>query len=553
VWEDHLLPLLRRKDAARLGATCQALRGIVREHFAGDLGHITLLELQAALTTFPRARHLMIAHSIRDDEEWEGSGRQPALLRWLHDGGRGRHLEVVRFVPQTARDFIHKALQQLALPSLKGLEVDLRNRVIRASLTEGFVGAMHELRVVLDRNNDAQLAALGLVRELPALTELEISAPGHPVTPVQWPPFIPPPLKALGITLSPVNCLPALPDMLAASGARLDRLEVHIGTSFEGCGDGLIHLAQALPCCSPALKALHLATWNGTGIRLQAEDYENKLTRLRLQWTDVLTGVSACRELQVLVLPRLTVEPLFPLGTAFQRLTHLEVTDGKGWDPPPAAVVGLWEVMASGGLPALAKLSVRLEGLWGGKDKVKDRVAPAFKAVAGTLVYLEVINSGNDVWLSDEAHVGFELGMAVGRLRRLKDLHLDLFRDGRAYRAIAEGLAMTDHLPMLWRVVVRLDLKANADQVISLLLPSVRVFGAVALENTQAALLIACALRQAGYKPTLLVDSSASYHESARTTLRAITACMIGFFKAYSLSHPWFRAIPACLSDSSYL
>jgi hypothetical protein len=38
VWEDHLLPLLTCKDAARLGCTCKALRGVVREHFRGDLG-----------------------------------------------------------------------------------------------------------------------------------------------------------------------------------------------------------------------------------------------------------------------------------------------------------------------------------------------------------------------------------------------------------------------------------------------------------------------------------------------------------------------------------
>jgi hypothetical protein len=39
VWEDHLLPLLTCKDAARLGCTCKALRGVVREHFK-DLGTI---------------------------------------------------------------------------------------------------------------------------------------------------------------------------------------------------------------------------------------------------------------------------------------------------------------------------------------------------------------------------------------------------------------------------------------------------------------------------------------------------------------------------------
>jgi hypothetical protein len=41
VWEDHLLPLLTCKDAARLGCTCKALRGVVREHFSGDLGGST--------------------------------------------------------------------------------------------------------------------------------------------------------------------------------------------------------------------------------------------------------------------------------------------------------------------------------------------------------------------------------------------------------------------------------------------------------------------------------------------------------------------------------
>jgi hypothetical protein len=51
--------------------------------------------------------------------------------------------------------------------------------------------------------------------------------------------------------------------------------------------------------------------------------------------------------------------------------------------------------------------------------------------------------------------VGYELGVAVGKLRRLKDLALDLSEDGRAYHAVAQGLAASGGdrpLPLLWRV-----------------------------------------------------------------------------------------------------
>jgi hypothetical protein len=96
----------------------------------------------------------------------------------------------------------------------------------------------------------------------------------------------------------------------------------------------------------------------------------NHVERLRVQWAGVLAAVCACHELQVLVPPRIEVEPPFPPGTAFARLIHLEVTDRvTGWGVVPAGLVGLWEVMASGGLPVLAKLSVRLEGRWGGGRK----------------------------------------------------------------------------------------------------------------------------------------------------------------------------------------
>jgi hypothetical protein len=170
--------------------------------------------------------------------------------------------------------------------------------------------------------------------------------------------------------------------------------------------------------------------------------------------------------------------------------------------------------MASGGLPALARLTVRVgDGSGAAAAQVRSRVAPAFEAVAGSLRH---------IWLectSNDAEVGHELGVAVGKLRRLKDLTLELSHDGRVYHAVAQGLAASGgelSLPLLWRVRVTPVVRANPDLLASLLLPSVRVFASLhtdlsALEDyleedTQGALLMACALRQAGYKHTWVVE-----------------------------------------------
>jgi hypothetical protein len=158
----------------------------------------------------------------------------------------------------------------------------------------------------------------------------------------------------------------------------------------------------------------------------------------------------------------------------------------------------------SGGLPALAKLNVRAEACWGAVKEVRTRVAPAFEAVAGTLMHLNIGKYIYGIWLDDEEDVGYELGVAVGKLRRLKDLALGLFRDGRGYHAFAQGLAASGGerpLPLLWRVMLPQGVHSNADQVASLLLPSVRVFGSCYRDNEQT-LLTACALRRAGYKHT---------------------------------------------------
>jgi hypothetical protein len=238
----------------------------------------------------------------------------------------------------------------------------------------------------------------------------------------------------------------------------------------------------------------------------------------------LLAGLSACRELEVLILPfHIKVEPMIPPNTAFGRLTHLQISAHERQDPPDAGLVGLWEVMASGGLPALAKLSVRLEGRWMDVEEVKTGVAPAFEAVAGTLTHLCLI--------LQEAHavvgVGYELGVAVGKLRRLKDLALALCHtDGRAYDAFAQGLAASGGdcpLPLLWRVAVTFRVDDHANLLASLLLPSVRVFGS-SHYTSHAALLTACALRQAGYQHIWAVDCP----EGGKDVCRAISQCKLG-------------------------
>jgi hypothetical protein len=345
---------------------------------------------------------------------------------------------------------------------------------------------MHELRlkVKCPHELDAQLAALGLLRQLPALATLQLAlresyhAQDHPV---QWPPFLPPSLKALRIVTNEArkmgqSLLCALPGMLGASGARLERLEVPVAFAHNVRGDGLVHVAQAVRCCSPTLKVFRLEMEMGQSlIDPRSANSANQTERLRVHWADVMAGVSTCRELEVLALPPVEIEPLFPPGTAFARLTDLEVYDHQREHPPDAGAVGLWELMASGGLPALAKLKVKLEGVWGGSEEVRTRVAPAFEAVAGTLTHLSLAIPSNDASL---VGMGYELGVAVGKLRRLKDLALGLSRDGRTYHALAQGVAASGGsgpLPLLWRVRVDSDVEANADLLASLLLPSVRV------------------------------------------------------------------------------
>jgi hypothetical protein len=137
--------------------------------------------------------------------------------------------------------------------------------------------------------------------------------------------------------------------------------------------------------------------------------------------------------------------------------------------------------------------------------------------VAGTLTHLDLEVSCADAWLTDGG-VWYEVGLAMGKLRRLRGLALDLGRDGRAYYNVGEGMAAGGGdrpLPSLWRVSVISNVKTHADLLASLLLPRVEMFKSYHL-CTRAAVLIACAMRQKGYRRTWGVEGPPEVEEIAR-------------------------------------
>jgi hypothetical protein len=228
------------------------MREVVRGHLK-DLGAIRLKSLKAALTAFPRAQEVTLC----DGEAW-GDGEEEALVEWLCEGGRGRHLTTLRLQGEAAADLVHKALRQGALPSLRAVDANLGCEIPRASLTGGLLGGVQELhlKIVFSCEVEPQLAALGLVRQLLALAKLELKVcsddsdlneDGDEHDPVQWPPFISSSLNALSIATPdhPQFLLCALPGMLGAGGAGLERLEgvagtlTHLHLSMNNRGVGL--------------------------------------------------------------------------------------------------------------------------------------------------------------------------------------------------------------------------------------------------------------------------------------------------------------------------
>jgi hypothetical protein len=166
-----------------------------------------------------------------------------------------------------------------------------------------------------------------------------------------------------------------------------------------------------------------------------------------------------------------------------------------------------------------AKKQPFAHGREGGMNEARSRVAPGLEAVAGTLTHLML------QWQCNDVSVAHELGVAVGKLRRLEDLALDLSDDGRVYHALARGVAASGGdrpLPLVRRVLLSTYFSyswANADLLASLLLllPSVEVFVTdYTRDRTALLLLTACALRRAGYKHTWDLRGPREVKDAAR-------------------------------------
>jgi hypothetical protein len=157
----------------------------------------------------------------------------------------------------------------------------------------------------------------------------------------------------------------------------------------------------------------------------------------------------------------------------------------------------VWGTMADGRLPALASPSISDSGKgWG-------RLPRALEAVAGTLMSLSITGRAPD---DLPAGAWYELGAAIGKLRRLRYLQLHVSSDGRDYHALGRGLAASGGCPKL----AGIDLVGFARKVDwlayepSLILPSVRNLSVSGGSTEEEALLFACCLVQLATSTSIL-------------------------------------------------
>jgi hypothetical protein len=166
----------------------------------------------------------------------------------------------------------------------------------------------------------------------------------------------------------------------------------------------------------------------------------------------------------------------------------------------------VWDLMASGRMPDLAELCLHCKQLsWGHCGKGAQggyRLARALEGVAGTLKRLTL---ESDI-LHEDVPVAarHDLGVAIGKMRRLTYLSLCLFADGRAYQAVGRGLAASGGCPPLSEL--HLDrVQRNIDGIVyetNLIVPSVRRLHIQAFVSAseEDALLLCCGLVQVGYR-----------------------------------------------------
>jgi hypothetical protein len=504
VWRGYVAPVLSGGEAAGLRAVCKALKALVRE-WPVPLRDVAHEDLQAALTCFPSTESLRIVG--KDLLEKADGARMVGVLK-MHGGT----LKRVTAEGVGARQLLISGVYYGFLPNLTFIRLNLGDPINRHFLSEGMLGSVEEVEVWLLSEEGEQLKALEHLRRLPLLRRLSLSCAKR-VT-AALPPFIPPSLKSLVLALTEATTLEALlrelPSMLQASGARLEEIDIRElkkELSFEG-GD---LLAQVLEECAATLKTLKLGSLHG---RLDFNGVQ-----------DLMRGLmSCCSTLEVLHCPWGVLYALPITCPSFPRLTKLLLQGG------PSTYIGsslrVWDIMITGRLPALAELSVagvQWDGL--GEDWAAEggrRLARAFQAVAGTLRRLTL--TGPALRGERACH---DLGAAIGKLRRLRSLHLGLPRDGKTCHRIARGLAASGSCPELLELGLA-ELRSDVDLLTyepSLIAPSVRDLRLGDVQCTgDEALLMCCGLAKLG--SNLRFDEGRLLGPQSSADGGAVRACM---------------------------
>jgi hypothetical protein len=480
--------LLPVEAVVRLRGACKALKALVAE-WPMRLGGMQWGMIEAALTCFPATESLMVVapEALAPAE----ACRLVEVLR-----GHGGKLKDVKPRGKGAERLLSSAVRAGALPKTQSFKFSLQNPIHREILSGGMLGLLEQVAVAVAVGHEDEIAALEHLRRLPHLRGMYLTCGGAQGT--AFPPFIPPSLKALSLSIKQPGCLLSvlreLPPMLQASGARLESIEMFFtGKAPADCGAAL---AQVLRACSSTLK----------GLRLQTVTNQRVLGPACAR--DVVPGLTSCCDtLEVLHCPWAVFKALSAACPTFPRLVTLSLEGGANEAIELASPA--WDVMANGRLPALARLVIGAARKFssachpaGGPGKGARRLARALEAVAGTLRRLTLTVGDSGGLLEGGLTLGacYELGAAIGKLRRLRYLQLGLFSDVRAYHDVGRGLAASGGCPEL--LELRLDGAMTSFDCLthepSLIVPSVRELWIHGRCTEEEALLLCCGLLQPG-------------------------------------------------------
>jgi hypothetical protein len=242
--------------------------------------------------------------------------------------------------------------------------------------------------------------------------------------------------------------------------------------------------------------------------------------------------VSCCDTLEVLQCPWDIFSALPATCPGFPRLIELAL-EGRP-DDDVACASKVWDIMASGRLPALATFRADCYRESWGPAKWGEggcRLARAFEAVAGTLKRLHLTGR---LPKDQPVVASYDLGVAIGKLHRLEILLFNQFGDGREYHAVGRGMAASGGCPELLKLDVH-GLGKNVDWLTfepSLIVSSVRNLTIAAVTDEEEALLVCCGLVETGYRfrfeDHLEGPLGTRFSEELRACMRAILQCRGG-------------------------